>query len=139
MSIVELAIFVEDKIGRLYEITKLLAQNNINIRGFSISDSGSGFGIFRLITNDYKNAYNLLREKGFVVHEKKVICVNVPDKVGGLAGVLEIFNGNKISVQEMYAIVKTLIVFHVDNIEDAVYVLKHHDIQIFNQEQLDKL
>jgi len=139
MSIVELAIFVEDKIGRLYEITKLMAENGINIRGFSIADSGSGFGIFRLITNEYKKAFNLLRDKGFVVHEKKVICVKVPDEVGGLAGVLETFNSNKISVQEMYAIVKTLIIFHVDNIEDAIYALNHHGIKIYNQEELDKL
>ncbi|MEW6534307.1 MAG: ACT domain-containing protein [Candidatus Auribacterota bacterium] len=139
MSIIELAIFMEDRVGRLYEITRLLADNGINIRGFSVADSGTGFGIFRLITSEYKKAYSLLKEKGFVVHENKVICANVPDEVGGIAGVLNIFNTNNISVQDMYAIVKTLIIFDVDNVEDAAYALKHNGIEVISQQALETI
>lgn len=139
MSITELAIFMEDKVGRLYEVTKLLADNDVNIRGFAVSDSGTGFGIFRLITNDYKKAIDVLKKRGFVVHEKKVLCVRVPDEVGGLAKALNILQSNDISVHEMYAIVCSLIVFHVDNIEDAAYLLKHNDMDVINQKMFSEI
>ncbi|MDX9702871.1 MAG: ACT domain-containing protein [Candidatus Auribacterota bacterium] len=139
MSIVELAVFMEDKVGRLYEITKLLADKGINIRGFAVSDSGTGFGILRVITNDSKNTINTLKERGFVVHEKKVLCVRVPDEVGGIAKTLSIFQSHDINVHEMYAIVNSLIVFHVDNIEDAAYLLKHEGMEVINQKAIEQI
>jgi len=139
MSIVELAVFMEDRVGRLFEITKLLGDSGINIRGFAVSDSGTGFGILRLIVNGHKEAFGVLKEKGFVVHEKKVLCVKVPDETGGLAKVLDIFQTNKISVSEMYAMAKTLIVFHVDNLEDAVCLLQHNKIGIVNQKDMETI
>lgn len=137
MSIVELAVFMEDRVGRLFEVTKLLGDSGINICGFAVSDSGTGFGILRLIVNEHKKALGVLKEKGFVVHEKKVLCVKVPDEIGGLAKVLDIFQTNKISVSEMYAMAKTLIAFHVDNLEDAAYLLQHNKIGIVNQRDME--
>ncbi len=139
MSIIELAIFMEDKVGRLYEVTQLLADKGINIRGFAVSDSGTGFGILRVIPNKHKDAIALLKDHGFVVHEKKVLCVRVPDEVGGIARTLNILKSNDINVHEMYAIVNSLIVFHVDNIEDAAYLLKHDGMEVITQKAFEQI
>ena len=51
MKVEQLSIFLENKAGRLAEVTKTLAQAGINIRALSLADT-SDFGILRLIVND---------------------------------------------------------------------------------------
>ena len=51
MKIQQLSIFVENREGRLAQITEVLAAAQIDIRAISVADT-SDFGILRLIVND---------------------------------------------------------------------------------------
>ena len=87
MKVEQIAIFVENKSGRLAEVTDILAKTGVNIRALSLADTAD-FGILRLIVNDTEKAKKVLKENGFTVRMNEVVAVEVPDRPGGLAGIL---------------------------------------------------
>lgn len=106
LKIKQLSVFMENRPGRLTEICRVLGGAGINIRGFSVADMAE-YGIFRLIVPDPEKAEKVLTAGGFTVNQSDVLCLDVPDRPGGLAGVLEIFSDNGVSVEYMYAIAYT--------------------------------
>ena len=66
MLIKQLSIFVENKAGRLADITSILAGKNVDIRALSIADT-TDYGILRLIVNEPEEAAVLIREEGLTV------------------------------------------------------------------------
>jgi len=129
MRVRQISVFMEDRVGRLAEITRILGEAGINIRGFDLADTAEGYGIFRIITSDPDKTIEVLRERGFTVSENDVICVDVPDKPGGLSQVLSILSQAGVNVEYVYAIVKSHIVFHVDKMEEAVRALEQEGIR----------
>src|SRR5512146_1584109 len=105
MKVEQISIFVENKSGRLAEVTELLAKNSINLRALSLADTAD-FGIFRLIVSDPDKTAAVLKENGFTVSKNEVVPVVVPDRPGGLAGILNILQGKNINVEYMYAFVQ---------------------------------
>lgn len=138
MKVKQLSVFMENKAGRLAEITSLLGKSGINIRGFSVADMVD-YGIFRLIVPDPERAIEVLKQAGFTVKESEVLCVEVPDKPGGLASVLSLFAQNNLSVEYMYAMVKDKIVFSLEEIERAADLLQKNGFRLLTQEEVSKL
>ena len=127
MKISQVSIFLENKSGRLSEVTKLLAEEKINIRALTLADT-SDFGILRLIVNDPQKAIIILRDNGFTVATTEVIAAEVNDKPGGLAEIVEILSKAKLNIEYMYAFVekqkeKAIIVFKIENIDKAIDIL----------------
>jgi len=125
----QLAVFIENRAGRLAEICGILGKANINILGFSIADS-EGYGIFRIIVKETDLAQRILREAGFTVTEREILCLDVPHRPGGLSSVLKIFSDNNINVEYMYAIANTLIVFYIESIKEAEEILSKNNIDL---------
>ncbi len=84
MKVEQISIFIENKSGRLAEITRILGDSGINIRALSLADT-TDFGILRLIVNDVETAKAVLKEKGFTVSKTEVVALEVPDRPGGLS------------------------------------------------------
>ena len=89
MNVQQLSIFIENKAGRLTQVSEVVAAAGVNIRGFSVSDT-AGFGIVRLIVDDPKQGRQALMDAGFTVKTSDVLCIDLPDDPGGLASVLRI-------------------------------------------------
>jgi hypothetical protein len=138
MRVKQLSVFIENKVGRVAEITSLLGEHNINIRGFAVADTAE-YGILRLIVADPDRAASLLRSHNFTLNESEVICIDVPDKPGGLASVLKIFSENNLNIEYMYSIVKTAIVFSVTEIDKALNLIKSAGFKILEQKDIAKL
>ncbi len=102
MSIKQLSVFAENKTGSVYEITRILADNDINIRAFSLAETQS-FGILRLIVNDPRKAAMALSAEGKIVDVTDVIGVQIPDTKGGLAELLKVISTEKVGVDYLYA------------------------------------
>ena len=79
MTVSQLSIFVENKAGKLVEITEVLGRAGIDIRAMSIADT-QDFGILRLIVSDAEKAKKVLTENGNIVSITKVTAVAVDDK-----------------------------------------------------------
>lgn len=138
MKVKQLSIFLENKSGRLADVTETLGQGGINIRALSIADT-SDFGILRLIVDHPGKAFELLKEKGFMVSQTEVIAVEVSDKPGGLAGALAALKEKEINIEYMYAFLEkssndALVVFRVENIPESIEILKKEDFNILSAE-----
>lgn len=104
MFIKQLSIFIENRKGRLAEITSLIAGAGINIRTLSIADTTS-FGILRIIVDEPEEVEKRLRAEGLTVSVTTVLGLAVPDKPGGLAGALKLLADRGIDVEYMYGFV----------------------------------
>lgn len=145
MKVQQISIFLENKSGRLSEVTRVLGDNGINIRALSLADT-TDFGILRLIVNDTEKANKVLKENGFTVGKTDVIAVEVDDRPGGLASILEVLNKENINVEYMYAFVErsqgnAVIIFRFDDqyTETAIKLLKEADITVLEGEKVYSL
>lgn len=139
----QISIFLENKSGRLAEVTELLARNAINIRALSLADTAD-FGIFRLIVSDPDRATALLKDNGFTIGRNEVVAVVVPDRPGGLAGILGTLQGKGINVEYMYAFVQksegnAVLIFRFDETDKAIAVLRDAGVRVLSGEEMQKL
>ena len=102
MIIKQLSVFLQNKTGRITELTRALSENNINMTAFSIADT-TDFGIVRFIVPQPEEAVKILKEKGFSVNTTDVVCLVVPNEPGGLYRALQVLSDNEIPVEYMYA------------------------------------
>lgn len=130
MTIKELSIFVQNKKGKLAAISKLMGENKISIRGFTMADTAEGYGIFRIIVDQNSRAAELLKGNGFMISETEVVAVKVPDNPGALYDVLKLFSENGINVEYIYAVVNSIIVFKTDQNLKAAAVLNKSNIPV---------
>ncbi|MDH3328483.1 MAG: ACT domain-containing protein [Desulfobulbaceae bacterium] len=140
MRVEQIAVFLENKSGRLAEITSVLAEKNINIRALSVADTAD-FGILRLIVDKVDEAKQVLKENGFTVGKTNVVAVEVPDRAGGLASVLKTIEVAKINVEYMYAFVNksgenAVLIFRFDNMDAAIEALERDHFTILSGDQV---
>ena len=124
MKAEQLSVFLENRAGRLAEVTHTLAEAGINIRALSLADT-SDFGILRMIVCDHEKAKTVLKEKGFTLGRTSVVAVEVADTPGGLDAVLQLVSRNGINVEYMYAFVQrdqesAVMIFRFDKVDHAV-------------------
>ena len=99
-----LSIFVENKPGKLENITKILAEKSINIYGIYVASAGE-FGVVKILTNNLEKAYQTLKQEGFTVSKRKVTIVLLPDKPGEMHKLLTILSSNNINLEDCYGFV----------------------------------
>ena len=126
MTIKQLSVFLENKTGRINEVTKTLSRHGINMQAFSMAET-SDFGILRLIVSDVEKAVEVLRSNSFAVTVTEVVCISCPNEAGALSGVLEQLAKNDIFIEYMYAFSENdsaNVVILPNNIEKCVATLK---------------
>jgi len=133
----QLSIFLENKTGRLANITKMLGDAGINILALSLADT-SDFGILRIIVDDFERAQSLLKTSNVVSKLSEVTAVEVADKPGGLAKLLETLDGNGVNVEYMYAFSESktgraALIFRFDDPETAVKCLSEAGVNVFSE------
>ena len=135
MAIKQLSVFVENKEGKLREITDILAKAGIDIRALSIADT-SEFGILRLIVRDPQKAKALLEKNGFVA--------TINDRPGGLAEIVRLFAERDINMEYMYAFLtrtenKAYLVVRVDDASEVENLLESEKIRILTPADIDNM
>ena len=134
MKIHQLSLFLENKPGRLIEPCRLLAGARIDMRTLTLADTAQ-FGILRMIVSDWQRARALLNQAGFVANIVEVVAVEVPDRPGGLAEILELFQGTDVNIEYMYAfptgsIDRAVLIFRFDKPDDAIARLQGAGINV---------
>ena len=136
MRVEQISVFLENKTGRLAEVTGILSEAGVNIRALSVADT-SDFGVLRLIVNDTQKAKEALRTNGLTVGKTNVLAVAVPDQPGGLNRILTILGGAEINVEYMYAFVQqsgdnAVMIFRFEKIDEAVQVLTENGVTVID-------
>ncbi len=139
----QVSIFLENRTGRLHEVTSLLSEKNLNIRALSVADT-SDFGILRLIVDNPDKAIDVLKDANYTVSSTDVVAVEVMDKPGGLAKILGVFDQNNINVEYMYAFLakipdKAVLIFRFDDNKAVIEKLKGKDIKLIEAKELYSL
>jgi hypothetical protein len=139
----QISIFIENRAGRLFEVTRTLAEADVNIRALSLADT-SDFGVLRLIVNDNEKAEKVLKENGFTVGKTNVVAVGVPERPGGLHEILTMLHEADLNVEYMYAFVRSsgsnaVMIFRIENYEEAVRLLESKGIDVIDGEHLYNL
>ena len=143
MKITQLSVFLENKRGRLREVTSLLADAQIDIKSLFLADT-KDFGVLRMLVSDSQKALALLKDDAFVANLNDVIAVEVEDKPGGLDKILSVFEDNKINVEYMYAFPEksgnnAIMIFKIDNDDKAIEALKNAKIPVLKKIDLKQL
>ena len=140
MKVEQISIFIENKSGRLAEVTRILGEAGVNIRALSLADT-SDFGILRLIVDRTDLAKGALKEQGFTVNKTEVVAVEVPDQPKGLFGILAALDRGQVNVEYMYAFVErcgenAVIIFRFDDPEEAIRLLLEQGFNVLQGERV---
>ena len=140
MQIQQLSVFIENKPGRLAEITEVLANADVDIRAISVADT-SDFGILRVIVDRPKEAVIALREHGMTVSLTNVLAVGIPDEKGSFSKVIRILADAGIDVEYIYAFVsrdkdKAYVIIRTEKSTRAAQVLVQNGVEILTEEAL---
>ncbi len=140
MSIHQISVFLENRSGQLSEITRLLAENHIDIRAISIAETAD-YGLARMIVDDAPKASSILLEHGDILSMTPVWAVEVPDKPAGLADLLAVLAENHIDVEYMYSLFAqrdgcAYMVLRISDEEKFTAALTAHNIKVVSGEEL---
>jgi hypothetical protein len=141
MIIKQLSVFLENKSGRLHEVSAILGEAGINMSAFSVADT-SEFGILRLIVSDHEKAFRVLRENNFSVNLTDVICLNCPNQPGALAAALKILSENEVAIEYLYAFSvgeSANVVIKPDNLDKCISVLTQHRMELVKASDLYRI
>ena len=140
MQVEQISVFLENRAGRLAEVSAILAEAGVNIRALSLADT-SDFGVLRLIVNNNEKAMETLKNAGFTVGKTNVLAVEVEDRPGGLHKILDVLIKSGINVEYMYAFVQqsgnnAVMIFRFDQTEKAMNVLAENNIKTIDGKTL---
>ena len=102
MSVKQISVFIENKKGELAEVTRYIADHNVNLRALSIADT-QDFGILRIICEDPKAAEEVLRAGDYITTTTDVLAAAISDEPGSLAAILEVLAEAHVVVEYTYA------------------------------------
>ena len=127
MIIKQVSVFLENKTGRINEVTKILSQHGVNMHAFSMAETPD-FGILRLIVSDVERAAEILRNADFAVMLTDVIHLHCSNKSGALGEILDQLATAEVGIEYMYAFAEgeiANVVVRPTNIERCQEALKH--------------
>ncbi len=140
MHVEQISVFLENKAGRIADVTSILAQAGVNIRALSMADT-SDFGVLRLIVDDNMKAEAELKKNNFTMGKTFVVAVEVEDKPGGLHRIMDLLGREGLNVEYMYAFVRphtnnAVMIFRFDKLDDAIKILMDNGINVIEGEKV---
>ncbi|MGI6082459.1 MAG: ACT domain-containing protein [Limnochordia bacterium] len=140
MKLKQVSVFLENKTGRLSSVIRTLADAGINITTLTLADTQQ-FGILRMIIDDWEKAKAVLEEAGAVVKVTDVLALEVKDRPGGLAEILNIAHDVGVGVEYMYAFTvkaneHAVLIFRFDDVDKAIEALCTHGVHLISPAQL---
>ncbi len=140
MKIHQLSLFLENKPGQMIQPCRMLAEAGIGIHTLTLADTQQ-FGLLRLIVSDWEEGRRILEQAGYLVNVTEVVAVEVADRPGGLAGLLELFEGSGINIEYMYAFPclrgdQAILIFRFNDTDAAIERLQAAGINLLASEEL---
>lgn len=143
MHVQQIAIFLENRSGRLADISQTLAAAGINIRALSLADTAD-FGILRLVVDDTAKAKSVLKDHGFTVGITNILAAQVADRPGGLDSIMQVIKGANLDVEYMYAFTQKsgetgILLFRFDDLDGAIKAFQKAGVKLLPGEEVHNL
>ncbi|MBQ5906424.1 MAG: ACT domain-containing protein [Clostridia bacterium] len=140
MNVIQISVFLENRAGQLSNITKVLSENNIDLRAINIAET-QDYGVLRIIPADAQKASAVLLENGFIMAMTPVIAVAVPDRPGGLNSLLEALASENIGIEYMYSVFsskngESIMVLQVGEAEKVSALLSEKGFKVSSIEEI---
>jgi len=138
---VQLAVFMENRPGKLESITQALAAAGVNIRGFSMASEGD-FGVLKILADDPEKAFRVLKERHYTVSRRTVEIALIDDQPGGLHSLLAALSARDINIEDCYGVAleegkRAAIVLDVERFPEAEAVLRQQGVRLLaDREQI---
>ena len=136
-TIKQLSVFLENREGRLDEVLKVLADNDVNIVALSLADT-SDFGMVRMIVSDPYRGKNVLKETGITAMITDVVALRVPHATGSLSKAMHLIVEEKLNIEYMYAFANgddASAVLKTDNPEKLIKTLKAGGFDVWEEDK----
>ncbi len=143
MTATQISVFLENKSGRLAEVTRALADAQVNIRALSLAET-IDYGVLRLIVDKPVEAKQALAEVGFTVTETPVIAVEIPDQPGGLAQLVTQLTQRGLNIEYCYAFVSkrgdnAVVILRIDSVETAIQALREGGARVLGSAEVSRI
>lgn len=138
MFVKQLSVFIENREGRLEQVTEVLASEGINILSLSMADT-TEYGMLRMIVSDPQKAKKSLVEEGFSAMLTDVIAVKLEDRVGELHKMTHILCSLSLNIEYMYALAssgKRAMIVKASDGNAAVKALTDGGLVLFSNEEM---
>ncbi len=140
MTIQQISVFVENKVGNLAELINLISQNDIDLMAISVAETQE-YGVVRLIVNDTEKAETLMAKNGWVHIVTPVLAVTVVNEPGQLAKILNLLAQAGVGVEYAYSFLSkepghVHMVFRVENNEKAENVLMGAGVRLVEDKDI---
>ncbi len=138
MKLKQITISIENKPGRLLEVTQALGNAGINLRALNLVDTGA-FGQLRLLVSDVRKTRRILMDMQATAHVDEVVAVKIEDKPGSLAAILKPLNAASINVRYMYAFIglsssRAVMIFKFSDNDKAIELIQDIGVNILDAE-----
>ncbi len=142
-KITQISVFIENKKGRFYNVTRVLKEAGVNIRAMSLADT-MDFGILRFVMDKPDAAYRALIDNDFIVKKNHVLAVGVEDRCGGLSELLKTISDLDLNIEYMYTFVnalegKAVMLFKFEDIDTAIEKLLNAGADLLKEEYFRKI
>jgi hypothetical protein len=135
-AVVQFSVFTPNRLGRLYDLVRLLAARNVQVLAMTILDTTDS-AIVRFAVDDPDKARLLLDEEKFPFSESVLVVVEVgaPDELSRLmSALLEA----ELNINYLYSFIphpngKSLLALNLEDNEMAEQVLKRHQFRVLRQ------
>jgi hypothetical protein len=139
----QISVFLDNRPASLAELARSVADSGINLRALSIAETRD-FGTIRIIVSDPDACAEVLQKSGYHCIETEVLAIEVEDRPGGMADVLEVIAGEHISVDYAYAMVEkregsAVVILRVDDISKALLVLQKRGVCLLREKEVSML
>ena len=138
----QISIFSENKPGRLEKLTKVLADEGVNILAINIASS-NGFGVIKFIVDKCELAYQKLKQNGFTVSLNEVLAIEMVDRPGGLYEVAQILSKKRVNIENAYVFIlesrkRAFLIVEVEDIERAKKLLQQENLKFYREAEFKK-
>lgn len=135
MSIYQVSVFTQSQPGHLLRILNILAEEELNVRGFSCSDSGD-FGIARFVLDEPQKALDILQAKGFAAAMTEILVFELHDTPGELQSVVSLLANDGLNIVYSYSLISTCVAIRVKEVDRAKKLLQDNGVALVTQEML---
>mgnify|MGYP005842179289 CR=1 FL=1 len=134
----QISVFLQNRPGTLAELTKILLDNDINMRALTVADTAD-YGIIRIIVDDPNKTLKILKAHKYLVSETEVIAVETADKPGGLYDIAATLGERNVNIDYLYTTLKqgkAIMIIRVSDIETALDALRNGGFRLISEEEL---
>lgn len=140
MKVPQVSVFLENRRGRLHEACEILSKAGISLVTLALADTAD-FGVMRFIVADPPKAAQVLKDNGFTAIVNDVLAIEVPDRPGGLAEILEVLDSGGVNIEYIYAFTQSagnraVLVFRFSDTDAAIKVLNQAGVNILRRVDL---